>query len=227
MGRTAMKVFQAVLAALAITTPLAAAPVACQAGTVATYQQYTDGCFIGDKLFDTFNLTSVGTKTILDTEVEITPIMGPDIGLLFTGPFTANGLQVVDTGISFFVSTLSGLPLITGSRLEGTIVTDGIGGANVNEIGVVASPLGHIPPVFNLQIGGLVGGVFSDEVSGLEASRIRITKDVFVTGNLLGSASIESFQNTYQQIPEPGTWSLMASGMVAAVLIRRRTQPRQ
>ena len=208
------------LVGVAAVSTLAAAPVECQQGTVAQYIGYADGCYIGDKIFENFNLTSVGTKTISETQVQITPITGPDIGLRFSGPFTASGLEVVDTSIAFEVRTASGQQLITGSKLSGDLAQTGLGGAAVDELGLVLNPLG---PPFDLRIAtGPTNALFPKEISGLMASRLRITKDVFVSGGVTGSGAVNWFQNVYPQVPEPGTWVLVASGLGVAGLLQRR-----
>jgi hypothetical protein len=171
-------------------------------GTVADYEGFANGCFIGDKVFSNFKYKSnPGTFTVADTAVEVTPISGPNIGLRFTGPFDATGFDLADSVLNYEVANINGLPTIDGVTLSMDAESTGLGVAAVDKTGRAGLLLYHLH-VPNLITGDQASTSFPPVTS------VTVSDDIFVSGNG-GSASIHSLENTFSQVPEPRSLGLL------------------
>ncbi len=145
-----------------------------------------------------------------------------EIGLRFTGGWSAGPGQLVDTVISFKVAATRP-HYITDNTLKMTASgSAGTGGASISE-NVYSDAI----------LSDLVAGKFvvdtptfvqhEDHVDFSQGySELWVVKDVNVNGGIGGAAQISEFYNTFSQVPEPASLVLLAVGVLAVIRRRRR-----
>jgi hypothetical protein len=229
--------------ALFVAVSAFAAPVTCPStttGTVATFADLlalngTGGCTIGDKLFTNFifNATVSGSPApvpLTSSQVQINTVNTPtDIGFQFAFSLAASTMQTNDILLQYVVSTTSGAPLITAERLSETGNFSGNGSAVVDEAVCVgaawsgascAGTVRELSTFFNT-----FGMKPVDSTTFGAVSTLGIRKDINVSGNVAGFASISGVANSVGQVPEPGTYTMLLGGamvLLSSIKLRRK-----
>jgi len=215
-----------------------ATPV-CQLGTLADYIALGSmGCTINDKRFANFMSVHTaygGATPATDTAIAVAPIVqvGPAIldpgpGLLFsTGSWTAFAGQIVNTTISFTVTVLNPLYLLSDATLTFAGAARGTNAASTVSETILPSGTG-------LLVGDLPGtgsDVFSDKKFYLPVKSITVLKDIQAAAGSGNDnfAKISLVQQTYSQltyspvlIPEPGTLAVVGGTLLLFGVIRRQ-----
>ena len=216
--------FPSILCAL-VALVFAGAPCA-QAQTIlgpavsmATLTNSGADLLVGDKDFTDFTISG----SFQASQVTVTPIQEPngDFGIRFGGTFVASN-SALDMILGYQVSVTNSPNLISVANLsfDGQ-VTSGTGLAQVVE------------QVFTN--GGFYGqmSVFATaSTNQLTASlaiippqsSLDISKDVILTATLPANSSISEIDQTFTQVPEPGTLALVAVGFSGLFLLQRRRQ---
>lgn len=203
------------------------------------------GILVGDKLFDQFTVTttqSVGAIAPGLDEIEVTgvlidnPLVHNELGLRFSGGWSAPKGKIADSTITFRIS------IVEPQRSQGFLIADnslwmdaygisGDGYVSISENVYAADPrLGPTPSVAKKLVfsDGETDQFFDHEDfmqnhQPAALAEIWVVKDVIANGGTeVGSfGHLSQFYNTFSQIPEPASLGLMAIGL-AAILVRRR-----
>lgn len=228
---------------LFVTASAFAAPMVCPSttsGTTATFADLlalngTGGCTVGDKLFTNFmfNATSAGAPApvpVTSAQVQINTVNTPtDIGFQFAMALAAATMQTNDILLQYTVSTTSGAPLITAERLSETGNFTAGGSAVIDEsicIGAAWSGAGCTGKVAVLSTFFNTSGMKPvDSVIFNAVSTVGVRKDISVSGNVGGFATISGVGNTVGQVPEPGTYTMLLGGamvLLSSIKLRRK-----
>jgi len=181
---------------------------------------------IGDKEFEDFSFLS---QDFLTSDVLVTPILDSyGYGLRFTGEWSATGEETLGFVIQFSVAvSQESEQLISDVHLRYNGSFLGSGYSEVVEQALAFGTdevLGQIqvnnpPPLFD-------GGFDIDPIA-----KITIIKDVQIIGDDAGHrrlsenrAAISYIDQTFSQIPEPGTVLLVAAGIFGLCLTGRRSR---
>ncbi len=163
----------------------------------------------------------VGVYLDLDGNGQLDPTID-EIGLCFTGGWSAFANQIADTVIGFKVTADDPFFLVDNTLKMIAFGTDGTGMASISE-NVYADD----------NFSELIGYKFVYDHEGgtkhedhLDYYRpykeIWVIKDVLVNGTGNGEAHISHFCNTFSQVPEPMTLALLGIGGIGVLLRRRR-----
>lgn len=189
------------------------------------------GCVIGDKVFSDFTYATLfanDATPVAAADVIVHTIAGPDIGLTFEGEWYSTFTGVLSQTLSYTVGTVSGRPLIKDNTLTFYAYT-GITSdpfASVIEskcLGAAFSPY----PTCGGTIASLIvfdSPLISQDTAHLDFSPVSIVgvrNVIFVSGGT-GTAEIESFTNTFSQVPEPGLLLLLGAGASGSLVHRLR-----
>jgi hypothetical protein len=221
-------------AAAIFATPAARAdgvPSPCaNSASLQDYLNTAGGCTIGDKIFSNFSFASAaqgGATAETAADITVKPITTAfDPGLQFQANWSASGGQVSDSSIGFTVTVLGGAALIEDAsivQLGGAVIGTGI--ANVGEGICVGFNCQNTTFTLNtvnttdkslIQLGDVQ--VFSP------TGQVRATKDIGVSGNASGFASVSLMADQFSEIPvpEPGTMMLFGTGLLGCTAILRR-----
>jgi hypothetical protein len=185
---------------------------------------------LGDKVFSNFGYVVTGTDMPTAANVEVlTVTLAGNFGLRFQGLFHANpGNNSGNTAlISYTVSVIGGAPIISDVHLDGDpLVTGGDGHASVT--GTVSDPGSALVVVTPLL------RIFDNTTNGVDTFQYndaRLTNGLFSSldiQNLISASSsgantiaeITHFEQTFSQVPEPGTIGLVLVGL--GLVARRR-----
>jgi PEP-CTERM motif len=223
-----MKKMLVLFAALVLAASFAAAtPMACTAETLNNYLAAGFSCEIDNLLFSNFTYTGTanGTAPIASTAVNVTPITTPgDEGLEFNAGWSVSTPAEEDSNIGFIVSTVNKADTIDSLDLEFNGHYTGTGTSSVTENYCEGGLLASCPTTVN-QIAvtnpPTVLSITSKDFTPVNT--LQVSKDVNVSAGNGGTASISDLNNTYGQVPEPGTLGLLGGGLVALGLVRRRS----
>lgn len=191
----------------------------CQTDSLASYEALASGCLVGDLVFSDF----VYRDTIIATEagvpassVTVTPILGPNVGLKFSGDFNVSALNIEDELLKFSVQTENGQPNIGdfGLSMDASFTGNGLVaiGENANNF------------AYHLEAYTFLGGtgLNQDKTIDPPLSSIVLRKDILVTGGSDGTASLVSFTETFSEVPEPSFFWLVTAGLPVMLYVRRR-----
>lgn len=190
---------------------------------------------VGDKLFGNFSFSplSTGATQLVPGDLAVfglTNQLGFGFSIQLAG-FAAQGLDSNDIRLCFTAQVTNPFNLISGVDLSINGLATGYGNANVSE-NVYSQGLGA----------GSVANLFANinaSSSTLESfatlsqpqSMVWIEKDIAVSGNpggifdtnpLNDFAQISIIDQTFAEIPEPGSMALLAVGVAALLIVRRR-----
>jgi len=201
--------------------------------TSYTVQQIMDagGVKIGDKTFTEWRVTSTTQGNGLAPQagaISVTAVqIGGEYGMRFNGPWSAATGDLADTTIGFRV-TADDPWLISDNTLAVTAFGADKGGmASISENVFSADPTKTFStPVANKYVYYINDANFKavDHKVFVQALKdVWVVKDVVVNGSSAAGASahVSEFYQTFSQIPEPATLSLLIAGAVVVVSRRR------
>ncbi len=150
-------------------------------------------------------------------------------GFQLTGPLSAADGEIGDLLLSFSVTAQSLANGINGAALLANGVAAGAGAQVAVDELIFGLPGGPVLGVLSaFDTGATPGdGVFSDAISFAPQLSIRVVKDIVVDSVLIGggaggSARISFVEQRFAVVPEPGTLSLLATGLLGIAVIGRR-----
>lgn len=195
------------------------------------------GLRVGDKVFSQFTVvpTQLNTAIVPDeTAIRLTGVfLAGELGLRFDGLWQATGGQLADTVIIFKVVADNPYLLTDNTLKMSAYLADNGGSVTISESVYARNPnVYNDPSIAHKEVYSTDYATkefdhqeFADEQGApLALPEIWVVKDVGASGGLLpgGIASISSFYQTFSQIPEPATMSIMFVGAAALAARRRR-----
>lgn len=219
------------IALLFILPSISRADTTCATGTFQTYTAAGFTCTIGGVTLSNFSYSSssVGATLLAPGDVAITPTA---TGLMFSAAFGSGMGQGQDEFVGF---TITGAPItfVTFSITGGAIT--GAGNASVDETVCLGDTFDD--GCFNGSIIGLStfvnlsGVVPTQGVFFAQTTPVDIVEDINLFGGSQGSAFLTSTETDFASAtvptPEPGTLSLLGTGILALGYRRRFLQLRR
>jgi hypothetical protein len=224
----------------AAAAPLPSCPDPALLSTYISLYGGTSGCQIGNLVFSEFAYNGPSGNGIAPTSSQITvDTVGPagtgasevspqfpnNIGLSFNGTWFASAGEIADGDISFDVSIVGGGPATiedAGLAQDSGITGNGI--ANVAENGCSGAVY---PCTQQWAVETLESNTMDQTVNGTiftQTGTISVGKDVQVIGQN-GTATLSLVQDTFSQVPEPRSISLMLGfGLMAGLALRKKFQ---
>jgi hypothetical protein len=182
---------------------------------------------IGDKVFGDFSVSGVGSAvnlTSADVNIELRQ-QGDTVFIDFNGPFVTG--TFAEIALRYSVTSLGGL--ITGIDQLFNLAAFEPGGIVL--IGETVFDV-NLQQVAQSSVGFNIVGDFNDPVAEPATgdqlviqggrSKLFVTKDIFLDaydGGLVGATIISQ---SFHQVPEPLTVTLIGAGLCGLVLLRRR-----
>lgn len=203
----------------------------CVSSALTSYISLTTGCTIGDKVFTNFNLGTLpleGLTGINASNVMVTPITTGDFGFTFSGGFIAAPGTNIGLVISYVASVLDPAKSIT----DFTVSIGTLTGTNMLFADMIVGCLGVGNPFegpstgcFNnsnsILLTGLPGTSSTKTFSPVSA--VAIANGFEIGGGDTLSSFSNSFSQTTMIVPEPGTLTLLGTGLMAiGAFLRRR-----
>lgn len=200
------------------------------------------GCQIGDKIFSDFSYTTskFHALPVQAAGITVTPVDNPlDAQIDFNAFWAAGPGAFTDGVLRFRVTVLpQGNPITQLELLQGGSFAVGTGLASIAETACVGGLLpgcsgGTLQTLGTYYAGSLLGGgsQLFDSVSFNPVMSVDVLKDIGVTGGPLGLAFLSHVEQHFietpgggggGEVPEPGTWVLMLSGIVGLALYGRK-----
>lgn len=197
----------------------------------------TSGLEVGDKLFSGFEVTGNSTGGPLDPSAASVLVQGGqndatgDYGLRLRLAWSAGAKQVIDAGINFKVSILSGYDpyFITDATLWlATASSAGTGLVQASENIYDADFMGNSLLALAASAEDDDYGAFLMDSGDLclhtnmvQMKEIWVRTGVLVQGGTNGSAGLHEVFMLYSQVPEPATIMMLGLGALALVRMRR------
>jgi hypothetical protein len=190
------------------------------------------GIQVGDKLFSDFTVDCSDTVGVVPQGLYEIKVRGVDVdgdyGLIFIGGWSAFSGQTCDSVITFKVTAAegyfikdNGLKLLGCDAEEGgsIIITENIFPGDPKTTQWIKRELVYCQTFSD----GTELVKQEDHEVFTPLPEIWVVKDVYVTGGIEtgGVAHLSQFQQTFSQVPEPATLSLLALGGLAILRFRR------
>ena len=214
--------FSAPTIATSVTTNLTAG----QSINLATVIDNNMSVWIGDKVLGGFSWDNLNAPDVAASNVDLKAILNlNDIGFRLTlqPTLTAGDMDFKDVVFEYTAAVTNSSNLISDIHLGITGATSGDAIGSVSEnastggfgVGLVGSVAVALP------------GPPTNSVSILDypVAKIWVTKDIIVSGAFDLSddfASISTIEQTFSQIPEPGTALLVGLGLLGVVAVTRK-----
>jgi len=227
-----MKSFLIFAGVLGVAATMAMAAPTCTTGSYASYEALTAGCTIDNLLFSNFHdIESASGTAVALTAASIT--VSPDFfaldeGLQFSAPWAVGDLSSLDSNLQFTVQTVNSSTTLEDISLSYNGAPAGTGTSGVTETYCVGSTAGtaHCPtPLQTIAVSGNNSGPITQFYASTTA--LSVVKDISLTGGTDGSSSISLVDNNYSQtgaVPEPMSFVLLGSGLLAVGLLRKRNR---
>ena len=220
------------IAALAASSASAASLPSCSLFAGATLTNLlSESCVVGDKLFSNFGSTSATSITNMVTFEPLAPITN-DPGVEFSGLAAAAGQSVL-FNVSYSVEVLPKNPFLiqTGEISMPTISFNGSGGSISGlqqycegGAGDAETCLGDGGSLFSAMVASsLPSNVYSSGVTIPKTIGLDVSTDLTLFGGSAGT-SLGRLDERFAQVsaPEPATFLLLGSGLLALSQIVRR-----
>lgn len=220
------------LAATAMTA--FATPVCPDGGSLSAFLGAGYSCQVGDKIFSNFSYVSsaFGGALAVPAAGVTVDTLGPvgsgasvfsnDIGLQFNAGWNALAGQTTDSDIGFTVTVLGGAITIEDFGLAQVSGVLPNGSASVVENGCGPAPCTPSElAVMTFDSGGSNTQRVADTMFAPLGS-VTVSKDISVTGGTDGAAHLSLVSDTFSQVPEPVSMSLMGGGLALLGLVRLR-----
>jgi hypothetical protein len=225
-----MVVFATLAAAL---SPACFAVDTCVSATLAQYTGSDFSCTVGDRTFSnfTFALGATSSQSLTSSQIQVNPYVssfgvGGFTFVLLNSQFMGDaGMVAAGQNLDFTVKyqTINAGP----SETQVLMSMNGTGGGtgNIDVTKDFCANGGFCTPGSpNYVPGGGVNygnGPWSGVFPIGTVSSFGVRDRVQVTGGS-GFADLNSFDNWYQSVPEPGTWGLLAAGLGFLLYLKRR-----
>lgn len=182
---------------------------------------------VGDKEFYGFTYQGEPAQA---SDITITTLSSPQIGLQFNFTWTSTNASKVDSVIGYFVHTRDTIPQFfingVGLNFNGTTTSANNAATNaaVTETVYAADQQTQLGQLSVIDFGpGNANNKDSDFLSINPAARtLFVRKDIQADSAGGGTATISFVDNSFSQTPEPASIALLAVGAGAIMLRRRR-----
>jgi len=173
-----------------------------------------EGFIWGDKLFHDFSFTSTagGGAIAPGASIAVSPVLiNGDLGLRFNALWVAGPGQWADTLIRYSVEVLDERMFIEDVSLASAAITSISPGAATITESVYAEYPGNLLSSLTV-FDSAAGRQTFDHDEFAPVKEVHVVKDIGVSGDGSGFASISEVTQTFSQIPEPVTLSLLVFG---------------
>ncbi len=220
------------LLAIGAVAGIAATPASAITFSLGELISSQQSFIVGDKMFSNFSCVKagIGTPNVCD-DINVNTLDDLDYGIQFQADFSAIAPNTVDFLLGFDVMVLDPDFWINDVELSFDSSTTGNGLTNVTETVINLDPSKGPIGAPLAQIGVFVsenGQVLKDEAFlEFNTKKLRVAKDVILSGGTNGTASIltidQRFSQKRENVPEPAsTLGLLAFGFLGIALKRKK-----
>ena len=206
-----------VAVALTLTyAPASEAQIILGSGISLTNLTNGQDIIVGDKEFTNFSISG----DFLASQVSVIPILeNGNFGIRFSGPFVS-GANPMDMILGYQVSVTNSPDLISAANLLFNGTVTGTGLAEVVE--QVFTNDNQFAGQLFVFASTTTNKLFDSLAIQPPQPFLTLSKDVIVEATLPAFATISTIDQSFTQVPEPGTVALVAAAFTGLVLLRRR-----